>query len=57
MALKVHVFPAQRPQLLSPSAGQQRDDDILKQGVDKGIKLEPGSSVDLVVAAPQGIYG
>jgi hypothetical protein len=27
-ALKVHVFPAQRPQLLSPCAGQQRDDDI-----------------------------
>ena len=35
----------------------KRKDTVLKQGVDKGIKLEPGSSVDLVVAAPQGIYG
>jgi hypothetical protein len=36
---------------------RKRKDTVLKQGVDKGIKLEPGSSVDLVVAAPQGIYG
>ncbi len=28
LALKVHVVPAQRPQLLSACAGQQRDDEI-----------------------------
>jgi beta-lactam-binding protein with PASTA domain len=30
----------------------KRKDTVLKQGVDKGTKLESGSSVDLVVAAP-----
>jgi beta-lactam-binding protein with PASTA domain len=30
----------------------KRKNTVLKQGVDKGTKLEPGSSVDLVVAAP-----
>jgi hypothetical protein len=30
----------------------KRKDTVLKQGLDKGTKLEPGSSVSLVVAAP-----
>jgi resuscitation-promoting factor RpfB len=30
----------------------KRKNTVLKQGVDKGTKLKPGSSVDLVVAAP-----
>ena len=30
----------------------KRKDTVLEQGVDKGTKLEPGSSVALVVAAP-----
>jgi hypothetical protein len=30
----------------------KRKDTVLRQGVDRGTELEPGSSVDLVVAAP-----